>query len=149
MSADGDQDQRQNAQKLNQLQASLWAIRRTVLPSHLILRDDDLRRIRIVRPRYRVFQNTDRPNHLASLNHLQRSPSFQILTRTKVAGVTNHLFRPDRLPSTGHACKHTGSGIDIDGLDLLVEHVCPAVDCRETGEGLRELAETVEGVDVG
>ena len=122
-------------------------IQLTVFPPHLVLRDDDLRGIRVVRPRYGVFEDTDRPDHLARLDHPDLA-RVQLLAGTKVAGIPDHALCPDGLPAAGHAGEDARL-VHVDRLDRLVEHVRPPVDRRETGKGLGELAEAVEGVDVG
>jgi hypothetical protein len=122
----------------------------TVLPADLVLGDDDLRRIRVVGTRYGVLEDTDRPDHLAGFYHPHLSSSLlELLARSKVAGITNDLLRAHRLSRRGDAGELAGLGVDVDRLDLLVEHVGASVDGREAGERLGQLAETVERVDVG
>lgn len=106
----------------------------TVSPVDLVLRNDDLARVTVLRAGDRMLQDTDSPDDLA----LRLDPCLTATgtTRAEVAWISDDLFGLDCLSSTGHANKFTVS-IGDDLRDLLVKHVGSTIDGTETGEGLR------------
>jgi hypothetical protein len=63
--------------------------------------------------------------------------------------VTYHLLSLDCLVAAAHAGYLARGRISDNLVNLLIKHVGAAVDSTQTGKGLRELAETVERIDVG
>lgn len=131
-------------------QVQNYVRRLTILSPDLILGNNDLTTIRIIRPRHGMLEDTNSPDHFTRLDH----PHFttfhliQLFARSEITRVADHLFRADRLAVRGDTCKHAVVA-DVHRLDFLVEHVGTTVDGRQTGKGLRELAQAVERVDVG
>lgn len=119
----------------------------TIASVDLVLGNDDLTAVAVVCARNRVLEEADSPDDLALLNdsHL---PITGVLASTKVAWVADDLLCLDGLSTACHADKFAIRVCD-NLVDLLVKHVCTAVDGTETRERLGKLSETVEGVDVG
>jgi len=116
-----------------------------VLASNLVLRNNELHTVRVIRVGDRVLENDNRPDDVVLDEDLVLLGL--VLLVHEVARVPNHRLGPDRLPARGHPGKLSALVVD-DLVDLLVEHVGPAVDSREAGEALGQLAEAVERVDV-
>lgn len=118
----------------------------TIASVDLVLGDDDLTAVAVVCARDRVLEDADCSDDLAILNdsHL---PITAALAGTKVAWVPDDLLRLDGLSTTCHADKFAIRVCD-DLLDLLIQHVCTAVDGAKTRERLGKLSKTEEGVDV-
>lgn len=112
----------------------------------MVLGDDDLSAVRVVGTRDGVLQDADRAYDLTLLDdpHLT---ALRRLARAEVAGVADDLLRLDGLVAAAHA-DELAVRVRDDLVDRLVQHVGAAVDGAETGEGLGQLAETVERVDV-
>ncbi|KAH3667381.1 hypothetical protein OGAPHI_003030 [Ogataea philodendri] len=108
-----------------------------VFPAHLVLRDDDLRRVRVGRVWDRVVQNAHGSDHLLA------------------RGL-------DLLWEIGWVCNHnrcSGSsffGLDTNKLAIFVQHLVnwrvqhesSAVDRRQSGKSLWKLAQSVQWVNV-
>jgi hypothetical protein len=125
---------------------------RTVTSLDLVLRNDDLHGIALLRAWNRSLQQADAPDDLPFFNNpdLPLFPTSNLRSPTsKVIRASNHQSRLGDLLPTLNADELAGVGVGDDVVNGLVEHVGPAVDGGETGEGLGELAEAVEGVDVG
>ena len=103
------------------------------------------------RKREEEEQDDEEAVDVASAHDLARllntSLALACLSSTEVARVTDNLLRLDSLVTAANT-DELAIGIGDDLIDGLVEHVGTAVDGAETGEGLWELAETVQGVDV-
>ena len=118
-----------------------------MLPSDLVLRDNELYRIAVVRVGNGMLENTNRSNHLSLHEDLILSrPSSTSLD--KVTRISNDLLRLDRLSTTRHSDEFTLVVVN-DFVDRFGEHVRSSVDGGESCESLREFSETVERVDVG
>lgn len=111
----------------------------------LVLRDDDLATVRVVRAGDRVLQEADSANDFAFLDDAHFTTISPVAT--KVAGVTDDLLSLDSLTAAGDSDEFAVR-IGNNGVDFLVEHVSSTVDGTQTGKRLREFAKTVEGVDV-
>ena len=113
----------------------------------MILGDDNLDTVCIIRAGYRVLENTDGTDNFAFLDDAHLAAVFD-LARTEVARITNNLLSLDGLLTAPDA-DELAIGVKNNFIYGLVEHVGAAVDGAQTREGLWQLAETVEGVDVG
>jgi hypothetical protein len=120
----------------------------TVLPSNLVLGNNDLCRIGIICARDRVLENTNRPNDLSSLDNSDFSTFIHIFTSTKVRRISDNSLGSDCLSGRSDSGEFPVFA-NVYGFNLSVEHVGSSVDCRETGKGLREFTQSVEWVDVG
>lgn len=118
----------------------------TVAPIDLVLRDDDLAAVRVIRSRDGVLENTNRADDL-SLFHDAHLTALSVLACAKVGRVTDNLLRFDSLVSRARA-NELAVRIGHDLVDLLVEHIRSAVNRGESRKRLRELAKPVEWVDV-
>jgi len=94
-----------------------------------------------------VVEETNRPNDLALLDDTNLS-TFGVVAGTKVGRVANDLLGLDCFSPRTDTNEIT-IVIGDDVVDGFFEHVCAAVDGGETSEGLRELSESIERVDVG
>jgi hypothetical protein len=112
----------------------------------LVLRDDNLARVRVLGARNRVLEQADRSNDLAFLNDAHLA-TFEFLARAKVARVTNDLLGLDRLVAAANA-NELSISISDNLMNGLVEHVSPTIDGRETGERLGKFTKAVERVNV-
>lgn len=120
-----------------------WALP-TVLAADLVLGNDDLARVAVVRAGERVLEDADGPEHVADdldlVGEVRRVAEDHLGARLEA-----HLLD----------ARH--GGLDAHGLvalvqhlvDVGVEHVGAAIDGRQAGEALGQLAEAVERVDVG
>ena len=118
----------------------------TIPPANLVLGDDDLSTVRVFGARDGVLQEADRPDNLALLNHTDLA-ALRGLARTEVARVADDLLRLHGLGAASDADEFALC-IRDNLVDAFVEHVGAAVDGTQTREGLRQLAEAVQGVDV-
>ena len=126
----------------------LLVARLTILSSDLVLRNDDLSGIRVIRSGNRMLEDTDRPDDLLLFDNPNLAVLALVTSRAKVARITNDHLGLDRLALARHANEFTVL-VRHDLLDRLGEHVGAAVYSGQSCEGLRELAEPVHGVDVG
>ena len=117
-----------------------------VTAADLVLGDDDLRRVRVVRAGDRVLEEADRANNLALFDDADLAALLS-LACTEVTGVTNNLLGLDSLVAGANADELAVS-VGDDLVNGLVKHVGTAVNGTQTSEGLGKLAETIEGVDV-
>lgn len=108
----------------------------TMLSSDLILRNDNLHTIAIIRIRNRMFQEADRSDDLRFFQH---SFLLAILVIQEVGRVTDAHLRLYSLALRLDADKFAFFVV-YDLFDGFVEHVCAAVDCGETSEALWKLA---------
>jgi len=103
-----------------------------VSPSDLVLGDNDLTTVRVVRSRDGVFEETNCSNDFALLKDPYLS-TLGFLAGTEVGRIADdHLGLDSFLPRTDtdeHAII-----VSDNFIDRLVEHVGTAVDGRETGE---------------
>lgn len=116
-----------------------------VLSAHLVLRNDELHRVRVVRVGDGVLEDADGTHHLACLAYLVLASD----TVAEVARIADHNIGFDGLITAADADKLAGLLVDYDLIDGLVEHIGAAVDGRETRKRLGKLTKTVERVDVG
>ena len=103
-----------------------------------LLGDDDLGGVGILGVGESALENVDAADNLADLLDLVG----------EVGRVAEDELGLDELAIGSHTNEPSIRGI-FDALELAVQHVGTAVDGRETGEGLREFAETVQRIDVG
>ena len=104
----------------------------TMPPIDLILRDDNLNTIGVVRPRDRVFENTDGTDDLPVLDDAN-FPALLVIT--KVTWITNDLFGLHGFGSASHTNKFTIRVRD-DFVDWFIEHISATVD---SGEACKRL----------
>ena len=97
----------------------------TVLPANLVLGDDDLAAVRIVRARDRVLENANGANNLALLNYTELA--LGLLAGAEVARVTDDLLGLDGLVAAADT-NELAIGIGDDLVDGLVQHICTTVD---------------------
>ena len=118
-----------------------------MLSSDLVLGNDELNGIAIVRVGNRMLEDTNR-SHDFSLheNFILSRPSSTWLD--EITRITNDLLRLDRLSTARDSYEFPLVVVD-DFVDRFREHVRSSVDGGESSESLRELTETVERVDVG
>mmetsp|Transcript_18508 Transcript_18508/g.44229 ORF Transcript_18508/g.44229 Transcript_18508/m.44229 type:complete len:436 (+) Transcript_18508:223-1530(+) len=109
-----------------------------MLAVQLLLRQNDLSRVRVVRVRDRVVEDAHRSDDLADLLELAR----------EVARVTDDKFAPGDLAAALHTDRFTRI-IENHLCIGLVEHVRSSMDSAEPSKCLGELAKPVQGVDVG
>lgn len=95
-----------------------------------------------------MLEDTNRSNDLLLLNNTHLAVLPILIAGAKVTRITNHHLGLYRLPLARHTDK-LAVFIRDDLFDRLGEHVGAAVDGGKSSEGLRELAESVHGVDVG
>ena len=119
---------------------------RTVSPVYLVLRDDDLGTIGVLGARDRVLEEADCADDLALLDDTNLA-TLTSLTGTKVAWVADDLLGLHGLSAATDTNK-LAIRVGDDLVDRLVKHVGTAVDGTQTRKRLRQLAETVQGVDV-
>lgn len=121
-----------------------WEGEITVLAADLRLGNDELGGVAVVGTSQGVRQDADGADDVAD----------NLGLADEVRGVTkDHLGLGLEL----HLLNASHGSLDTDGLgalvqdlvDVGVEHVGAAIDSRQAGEALGELAETVERVDVG
>ena len=118
----------------------------TIATVDLILRDDNLARVGVLRARNRVLEQANRSNDLPFLDDAHLT-TFEFLASTKVARVTNDLLGLHRLVAATNADELSIS-ISDDLMNGLVEHVSPTIDGRETGKRLGKFTKAIERVDV-
>ena len=104
---------------------------RTVFPSDLVLRDNDLATVRVFRSGDGVVEETDRSNDLAFLKDSKLALGF--LAGAKVGRVADDLLGPDNFLSRTDANK-LAVFISNDLVYGFIEHVGAAVNGRKTGE---------------
>ena len=119
-------------------------VKLTVLPVNLRLRDDQLAGVVVVGASQRVLQDADSAEHVADNLNLVGEVGWVTQDHAGL-GLELHLGL-----DAGHGGLDTSGLVALvkDLVDLGVEHVRATVDSRETGEALRKLAKTVQGVDV-
>lgn len=116
-----------------------------ILAADLALGNNQLSRVRVARVCQRVLQDADGPQYV----------SHNLDLVGEVARVANDDLGLGLKLHLGLDVGHGGLDADrlvalVDHLvDVGVEHVGAAVNGRQAGETLGELAEAVEGVDVG
>lgn len=115
-----------------------------MLPSHLVLWDDQLHTVSVIGVGNGVLEKADCADDLRRFLHELFSAD---LTLQEVSRVADEGVCLDRLVTGPDADKLPGV-VDDDFIDLLVEHICATVDCTQPGETLWQLSETVERVDV-
>lgn len=117
---------------------------RTVFPANLALGNDQLARVRVVGVGQRVLEDADGAQDLA--NRLDLAGKVGRVANDKL-GLGRKL---DLVVAVGHGGldAHRLAIVVLDLVDVGVEHVGAAVDGRQAGKALGQLAQTVEGVDV-
>lgn len=98
----------------------------TIAAVDLVLWDDDLAGVAIVRTRDGVLQDADRANNLALFDNPDLT-TLSLLASAKIARVADHLFSLDGFPTTLYTNEFAIS-ISDNLIDGLVKHVCSAVD---------------------
>ena len=119
----------------------------TVSPSYLVLGDDNLTTIRVIRSRDGVVEETNSADDLALFNDADLS-AISYLTSAEVGGIADDLLGRNGFLSRTDADK-IAITVSDDLVNWFVEHVGTTIDGGETGEGLRKLPETIERVNVG
>lgn len=95
-----------------------------------------------------MLEDTNRSNDLFLLDNTHFTVLPILIPGAKVTRITDHHLGLYRLPLARHTDK-LAVFIRDNLFDRLCEHVGAAVDGGESRKGLRELAESVHGVDVG
>ena len=94
-----------------------------------------------------MIEETNGPNDPTLLKDSDLS-ILRFLASTEVGWVADDLLGFDGLfPRTD--TDKLAIFVSHNLVDRFIEHVCAAVNCRETCKGLRELSQSIEGVDVG
>lgn len=117
-----------------------------MLAADLVLRDNELDAVAVVRVGDRVLEEADRAHDLALEEDLVFARALAARL-DKVARVADDLLRLDRLAAALDADKLALVVVN-DLLDRLVEHVRAAVDGGQAREALRQLAQAVQRVNV-
>ena len=99
---------------------------RTVSPANLVLWNDDLRAVRIVRTRDRVLEEANGTDDLALLDYANLA-SLGRLACAEVARVTDDLLGLDGLVAAADT-NELAIAIGDDLVDGLVQHICTTVD---------------------
>jgi hypothetical protein len=107
---------------------------------NLVLGDDNLATVRVIRSWDGVLQEADGSDNFTFLNNADLSTVCSF--GAEVAGVADHLLGLDGLAIAGDS-NEFAIGIGNNSVDFLVEHVCTTVDGAQTGKGLRKLAKTI------
>lgn len=118
-----------------------------VLAADLRLRDDQLHRVAVVRLVDRVVEDADGFDQVSDHLGLVREVGG---VRDDLAALGLELHAVALLLAVFHGGTDAGNlaVLVFDFVDVGVEHVRAAVDGGQTGEALRQLAQTVQGVDV-
>jgi hypothetical protein len=116
----------------------------TMPPVDLILWENDLDTVGVLRARNRVLENADGADDFTLLNDAD-FPALVVVN--KVARIANDLFGLDSFGSAAHADKFAVR-IGDDLVNWLVEHIGATINGGEAREGLRKLAEAIKGIDV-
>lgn len=103
--------------------------------------------VRVFRTGDGVVEEANRANDPAVLEDPDLS-TLRFLSGTEVGRIADDLLGLDNFPS-GTNANELAILVGDNLVDGFVEHVGTAVDGGETSEGLRELSETVERVNVG
>ena len=124
---------------------SSWGL--TVPPSNLVLGDNNLTAVRVVRSGDGMVEETNRPDSPALFDDTDLS-TIGFLAGTKVGRIANDLLSLDCFSPRADADK-LAVIIGDNLVDRFFEHVGTAVDGGQTSEGLREFPKSIERVDVG
>jgi hypothetical protein len=113
-------------------------------PVDLILWENDLDTVGIIRTRNRVLENADGADNFAFLNDADFTA---LLVVNKVARIANDLFGLDSFGSAAHA-NNFAIRIGDNLMNRFVKHVGAAINGGEARKGLRQLAKAIKGIDV-
>lgn len=109
----------------------------TRFASYLLLGNDNLTRECIVSIWNWMIQEADTADYLSNFDHLIKY----------VGGITIELLAVGHLVAGAHS--HHLAILEHDLIDRLVQHVGATIDSTQPGETLRQLAQSVQWVQIG